>query len=213
MARESGWCFTTRARRVSVSQCTGREQLCNRYREHLTHTWTVPRPGWAPDPLMVGIRSPDGLVVGLAPATLEFWVRFPNDFPNGDFVEQIGNAVMELAMSKGVGSTFKEIILALCSIVEWIYNNIWARIMCPITQFMLEFVSICIDVWETIVNVLRTLSVNVDILISFIEFVRGAIAGIASSLNKCTGLPANVCVLASPVSGNTTTQGTLPMPT
>jgi hypothetical protein len=24
-----------------------------------------PRPGWAPDPLMVGIRSPDGLVVGL----------------------------------------------------------------------------------------------------------------------------------------------------
>ena len=30
------------------------------------------RSGWAPDPLMVGIRSPDGLVVGLAPATLEF---------------------------------------------------------------------------------------------------------------------------------------------
>jgi hypothetical protein len=24
----------------------------------------LPRPGWAPDPLMVGIRSPDGLVVG-----------------------------------------------------------------------------------------------------------------------------------------------------
>jgi len=23
-----------------------------------------PRPGWVPDPLMVGIRSPDGLVVG-----------------------------------------------------------------------------------------------------------------------------------------------------
>ncbi len=33
-----------------------------------------PRPGWAPDPLMVGIRSSDGLVVGLAPATLELWV-------------------------------------------------------------------------------------------------------------------------------------------
>jgi hypothetical protein len=36
-----------------------------------------PRPGWAPDPLMVVIKSPDGLVVGLAPATLELWVRFP----------------------------------------------------------------------------------------------------------------------------------------
>jgi hypothetical protein len=42
-----------------------------------------PRPGWAPDPLMVGIRSPDGLVVGLAPATLEFWVRFPNERNQG----------------------------------------------------------------------------------------------------------------------------------
>jgi hypothetical protein len=44
---------------------------------------TQPRPGWAPDPLMVGIRSPDGLVVGLAPATLEFWVRFPNERNQG----------------------------------------------------------------------------------------------------------------------------------
>ncbi len=40
-------------------------------------------PPWAPDPLMVGIRSPDGLVVGLAPATLEFWVRFPNERNQG----------------------------------------------------------------------------------------------------------------------------------
>jgi hypothetical protein len=27
--------------------------------------------------------SPDGLVVGLAPATLEFWVRFPNERNQG----------------------------------------------------------------------------------------------------------------------------------
>jgi hypothetical protein len=32
---------------------------------------------------MVGIRSPDGLVVGLAPATLEFWVQFPNERNQG----------------------------------------------------------------------------------------------------------------------------------
>ena len=44
---------------------------------------TQPRPGWAPDPLMVGIRSPDGLVVGLAQATLELWVRFPNERNQG----------------------------------------------------------------------------------------------------------------------------------
>jgi hypothetical protein len=33
---------------------------------------------------MVGIRSPDGLVVGLAPAALEFWVRFPNERNQGN---------------------------------------------------------------------------------------------------------------------------------
>jgi hypothetical protein len=44
---------------------------------------TLVSPVWAPDPLMVGIRSPDGLVVGLAPATLEFWVRFPNERNQG----------------------------------------------------------------------------------------------------------------------------------
>jgi hypothetical protein len=32
---------------------------------------------------MVGIRSPDGLVVGLAPATQEFGVRFPNERNQG----------------------------------------------------------------------------------------------------------------------------------
>jgi len=32
---------------------------------------------------MVGIKSSDGLVVGLAPATLEFWVRFPNERNQG----------------------------------------------------------------------------------------------------------------------------------
>jgi hypothetical protein len=32
---------------------------------------------------MVGIRSPDGLVVGLAPDTLKFWVRFPNERNQG----------------------------------------------------------------------------------------------------------------------------------
>ena len=50
--------------------------LLNQCRLHKTKKHS---PGWAPDSLMVGIRSPDGLVVGLAPATLEFWVRFPNE--------------------------------------------------------------------------------------------------------------------------------------
>jgi hypothetical protein len=42
---------------------------------------TESRPGWAPDPPMVGIRSPIGLVVGSC--NLEFWVRFPNERNQG----------------------------------------------------------------------------------------------------------------------------------
>ena len=52
--------------------------------KHRVPHGSQPRPGWAPDLLMVGIRSPDGLVVGLAPATLEFWVRFPNERNQGN---------------------------------------------------------------------------------------------------------------------------------
>ena len=45
------------------------------------HTDLEPRHGWAPDPPMVGIRSPIGLVVGSC--NLEFWVRFPNERNQG----------------------------------------------------------------------------------------------------------------------------------
>jgi hypothetical protein len=96
-------------------------------------------------------------------------------FVLGDFVEQIGTALMELTMSKGVGSTFKEIIMSICRIVTWIFNNIWAKTMCPVVQFLLEFLQMCIDVWEILVNVLRTLYIPVDVLVTVIEFVRNAI--------------------------------------
>jgi hypothetical protein len=73
----------------------------------------LPRPGWAPDPLMVGIRSPDGLVVGLAPATLEFWVRFPNERNQGKQahpvlkyrVPQGSQCVMGRLVHTGLGSS------------------------------------------------------------------------------------------------------------
>ena len=96
----------------------------------------------------------------------------------------------ELTMSKGVGSTFKEILMKLCQIVTWIFNIKWAKIMCPVVQFLLEFLQMCIDVWEILVNVLHTLYIPVDILVSVIEFVRNAINVINSSLNECAPLPA-----------------------
>ena len=119
----------------------------------------------------------------------------------------------ELTMSKGVGSTFKEILMKLCQIVTWIFNIKWAKIMCPVVQILLEFLQMCIDVWEILVNVLHTLYIPVDILVSVIEFVRNAINVINSSLNECAPLPADVSVLAQPVSANTNALSTLPMST
>jgi hypothetical protein len=62
---------------------------------------------------MVGIRSPDGLVVGLAPATLEFWVRFPNERNQGKQahpvlkyrVPQGSQCVMGRLIHTGLGSS------------------------------------------------------------------------------------------------------------
>jgi len=134
-------------------------------------------------------------------------------FVLGDFVEQIGAAVMELAMSKGVGSWFKELIMVLCKIVWYLYNGIWAKILCPVVQFLLEFVGMVVDVWEMIVNIMRSLFIPVDVLQTFIEFTRNLINVISSSLNECAYLPVDFCALGVFVSAETNARGTLPMPT
>ena len=52
------------------------------FHKHKNSQTPQPRHGWAPDPPMVGIRSPIGLVVGSC-TSLEFWVRFPNERNQG----------------------------------------------------------------------------------------------------------------------------------
>ncbi len=77
----------------------------------------------------------------------------------GNFVEQIGSSIMELAFTNGIGRTLKEIIMALCVIVQWIYNSIWAAILCPIAQFVLDYFAWALEIWEHVVNALRTVGI------------------------------------------------------
>ena len=42
-----------------------------------------PRHGWAPDPRWLGLDPLSAWWLGLAPVTLEFWVRFPNERNQG----------------------------------------------------------------------------------------------------------------------------------
>ena len=57
-------------------------------------------------------------------------------------------------------------------------------------QFLLEFLQSCLDVWQMIVNIMRTLFIPVDVLVTIIEFVRNSLNVIASSLNECAPAPA-----------------------
>ena len=69
---------------IAAPSCSSTECVVHGLCSVLVRVLTAPpRVDSGPDPLMVGIRSPDELVVGLAPATLEFWVRFPNERNQG----------------------------------------------------------------------------------------------------------------------------------
>jgi hypothetical protein len=131
----------------------------------------------------------------------------------GDFVEEIGSAMLELVASKGVGSTFKEIILAMCRIFTWFFNNIWVKVSCPITKFILEFVLLLTDVFEVIINALKALFIPTDVLETSLEFSRNFLNGISDFLNECKPLQSDICEIQPPLVDNFKSRGTLPMPT
>ena len=131
----------------------------------------------------------------------------------GHFVDEISSAVMELAMSEGVGATLKEMLVTVCNIVVWIHNNIWAKVMCPVTAFFLEVMQLWIDIVQILVETLRALRINVDPMVSFINFVRTVLGRVSSALADCTELSGSVCVLASSMEGYTPSAAKLPVPT
>ena len=130
----------------------------------------------------------------------------------GDFVEQIGSSIMELALSRGVGSTLKEIIMAMCVIVRWIYNSIWAAILCPIAQFVLDYFAWALDIWKMVVNALRAVGIPTKELYDFIEWTRTLLDTLSSFLGECSDMR-DICTLPSQVAEDSSTTGTLPMPT
>lgn len=131
----------------------------------------------------------------------------------GDFVNQIGESIMELVLSKGVGATFKEILIAVCKIVVWIFNNIWAKLLCHLIFTVLELWKMLLDVVGIIIKALITIGVNVKKLLEWQQWLSKTLTSIQSALNQCQEMDPSVCELALPSNGNVTLQGTLPMPT
>ena len=77
-----------------------REQLCNRSCSN-KHTPPETRTGWAPDPPMVGIRSPIGLVVGSCTSHPGVWVRL-GSIPKREEPGKTGAPCVKVPGSSGV---------------------------------------------------------------------------------------------------------------
>lgn len=130
----------------------------------------------------------------------------------GNFVESLASSITEIALSRGVGSFFKELMKAICLIVEWIHNNIWAKIVCHIVKFVLELAKIILDVWKTIVDILSKLFLPVDILKQYIKFIQDVLDRISDNLGQCDERNFE-CELESASETDGAEAGTLPMPT
>ena len=130
----------------------------------------------------------------------------------GNFVEHLAGSITEIALSRGVGSFFKEMMYAVCKMVEWIYNNIWAKIVCHIVVFVLELANIIVNVWETIVDILQKLFLPVDALRTYIAFIRDVLSFIGDTLGECEEKDFE-CALESERQTDGGEPGTLPMPT
>jgi hypothetical protein len=130
----------------------------------------------------------------------------------GDFIEHLASSITELALSRGVGSWFKELIYALCKIVEWIYNNIWTKVACPVVKFVLDLAHIIVGVWLTIIDVLKKLFLPVDVLEGYVKFIQEVLIRIGSALAQCEEKNFECSVDTEQVPDGDAA-GTLPMPT
>lgn len=132
----------------------------------------------------------------------------------GNFVDQLGDSIMELAMSRGVGKTFKDLVVFLCQVIEVVHNTLWVHVLCPLLQLAMSAAEFMIDVLDTLLDIVRILSMGAAsaALDLFIAVCRQVIRGVTRALGDCESRQFN-CVL-EPVFGTQDSDvGALPMPT
>jgi hypothetical protein len=119
----------------------------------------------------------------------------------GNFVDQLGDSIMELAMSRGVGKTFKDLVVFLCQVIEVVHNTLWVHVLCPLLQIAMSAAEFMIDVLDTLLDIVRILSMGAasKALDLFIAVCRQVIRGVTRALGDCESRQFN-CVL-EPVFG------------
>jgi hypothetical protein len=96
------------------------------------------------------------------------------------FVQQMRDALIELALSKGVGGQIKQILVALCEIVKFIYK-LWLMTVCPVINYFLDLVLMVIEVIRSLVSWVPGLGV----VESFLGSLNAMVDGIQDGLGRC----------------------------
>jgi len=130
----------------------------------------------------------------------------------GNFIDHLASAVSEIALSRGVGGFLKEMIYTMCVIVEWIYNNIWAKILCHVVVFVLELAGLVLQIWKSLVDVMERIGIPVDDIKTFIKAVELIQFTVREALNECEEKDFECALEPSPATDDQQ-EGALPMPT
>jgi hypothetical protein len=134
----------------------------------------------------------------------------------GNFIDQLRDSIMELALSRGVGKIMKDLLVFLCQMIELLHNVLWSYLLCPLLSILMIVWEFVIDVVDMLLNVVRIVLFGnpdlIEMLNDFVSTCRDMIAGITRALGTCPTKNFN-CVIEPSFGSNDTDFGTLPMPT
>lgn len=132
----------------------------------------------------------------------------------GGFVDQLRDAIMELAMSRGVGKTIKDLLVFICKTIELVHNTLWSYVLCPLLRIAMAIAEFMINVIDMLLDIVRAVLFGhgVDVLDGFIKVCRDVVSGISRALGTCETKSFN-CVIEPAFGSEDSDFGALPMPT
>jgi hypothetical protein len=75
--------------------------------------------------------------------------------------EAAEQAVLELFMSRGIGSWLRELLTWLCEIAKFVVNNLWVPILCPIADFVFDMARAWVSFLESFYAGLRNVGIPI----------------------------------------------------
>lgn len=107
----------------------------------------------------------------------------------GSLIDNIGQTVLKLVTSRGIGKQLKWLFKYICLALEFIYNKIWNPVICKVILFVIDLAQECIQIAKTC----RQIIFNGVFVLKFLEPTINAIEDaileglkqIENGLNEC----------------------------